>query len=121
MAKKDKTKNILTADTVADNSNAQINDIVEKTKEVTAIIETGVVSNEEFNEIKTIIEEPVITKNKTIQEIFEEAIAKPPFVVFQNGVIVCHSNPLLKIKTEAKYFEINFKKYSYAGIEVKHK
>jgi len=63
-------------------------------------------------------EEPV--KEKTIKETFDEAISKPPFVIYQNGMVICHSNAHLVIKTEAKYFEINSKKYSYAGIEVKH-
>lgn len=63
-------------------------------------------------------DEPV--KEKTIKETFDEAISKPPFVIYQNGIVICHSNAHLVIKTEAKYFEINSKKYSYAGIEVKH-
>lgn len=60
-------------------------------------------------------------KSKSQKEMFEEAISKIPFLIYQNGIMVCHSNPHLVIKTEAKYFEINFKKYSYTGIEVKHK
>ena len=58
---------------------------------------------------------------KSKKQTFEESIAKTPYVIYQNGIMICHSNPHLVIKTTDKYFEINFKKFSYAGIEVKHK
>lgn len=64
--------------------------------------------------------QPVVQTVTTPRDTFEKAISIKPFVIYQNGVMICHSNSNQVIKTDAKSFEINFKKYSYSGIEVKH-
>lgn len=101
--------------------NAAIEPIVEPAIEPTPAAESKPVKSK--NAVKPVIAEPkfVTVKPNSIQETFEEAISITPYSIFQNGVLLCHYTEGLKIKTEAKYFEIQFKMYSYAGIEVKHK
>lgn len=52
--------------------------------------------------------------------MFEDAISKTPFTIYQNGILVCNYSAFLNIKNRSKYFEINNKKYSYSGIEIKY-
>lgn len=94
--------------------------------EPTAELEVEPTDEEEMIEVVfedeelVVVEEPII-ESKSQKHMFEEAIAKTPFVIYQNNIMICHSNPYLVIKTEDKYFEINYKKYSYNGIEIKQK
>jgi hypothetical protein len=123
MAKK-KTKNTENTPENTENTPVVNNETAEETAtEETATEETA---TEETATEETATEEvapeevaPQI-KEKSAQATFEELIAKTPYVIYQNGVMICHSSPYLAIKTEAKYFEINFRKFSYQGIEVKH-
>lgn len=64
--------------------------------------------------------EAIVKKTLSQKEMFEEAISKTPYTIYQNGILVCNYSAFLNIKTEAKYFEINNKKYSYTGIEIKY-
>ena len=54
------------------------------------------------------------------REMFEKAIEIKPFTIFQNGILVCHHSDFVKITVADKYFEINFRKFSYEGIEIKY-
>lgn len=56
----------------------------------------------------------------TQKQIFEKSIEQTPFTIFQNGILICHHSDFVKIKLEENYFEINFRKFSYNGIEIKH-
>ncbi|TXG83602.1 MAG: hypothetical protein E6R13_03765 [Spirochaetes bacterium] len=71
-------------------------------------------------EISEAIDKAIVKKTLSQKEMFEEAISKTPFTIYQNGILVCNYSAFLNIKTEAKYFEINNKKYSYTGIEFKY-
>jgi hypothetical protein len=90
--------------------------VVEEVKATKKVKETKVEEKEAVVEIK----EPKKVKELTIQEKFEESIAKTPFTLYQNGVLVCTHNRFLVIKTNAKYFEINNKKYTYTGLDIKY-
>ena len=94
----------------------EVKPVVEETKveEVKPVVETKV------EEVKPVVVAAPVAKEKTAKEVFEEAISKTPYTVFQNGVLVFTYNAYHDIKLTEKYFEINFKKYSYTGIEVKH-
>ncbi len=59
-------------------------------------------------------------KEVSAKDSFLNSIATVPYTIYQNGILICTSNPYLDIKAEEKYFEINFKKHSYAGIEIKY-
>lgn len=82
-------------------------------------VEEPIVEVVEEPVVETVVE-PVVKKSLTQKEMFEEAISKTPFTIYQNGILVCNYSAFLNIKTEAKYFEINNKKYSYTGIEIKY-
>lgn len=71
-------------------------------------------------EISEAIDKEISKKTLSQKEMFEEAISKTPYTIYQNGILVCNYSAFLNIKTEAKYFEINNKKYSYTGIEIKY-
>jgi hypothetical protein len=131
MAKKTKKT---TDNTVVDNT---ANNTSDNTQETTPVVEetTPVVEETAVTEEVAPVEETPVTEEaapvaeevapvvsaKSARETFEEAISKTPYAIYQNGIMICHSNPHLTIKTENKYFEINYRKFSYAGIEVKHK
>lgn len=89
--------------------------VAEEIKEEESVVEVVEVDEEP----ETIVE-PVVKKSLTQKEMFEDAISKTPFTIYQNGILVCNYSAFLNIKTEAKYFEINNKKYSYTGIEIKY-
>jgi len=59
-------------------------------------------------------------KGLSQKEMFEKAIEIKPFTIFQNGILVCHHSDFVKITVADKYFEINFRKFSYEGIEIKY-
>jgi len=92
--------------------------VAEEIKEEESAVE--VVEVVEVDEEPETIVEPVVKKSLTQKEMFEDAISKTPFTIYQNGILVCNYSAFLNIKTEAKYFEINNKKYSYTGIEIKY-
>lgn len=71
------------------------------------------------------VEEPKVEakpekKGLSQKEMFEKAIETKPFAIYQNGILVCHHSDFVKIAVTEKYFEINFRKFSYSGIEIKY-
>lgn len=76
------------------------------------------------------LEEPTIEQPKaevkvqntqlSQKQMFEKAIETKPFTIYQNGILVCHHSDFVKITIADKYFEINFRKFSYDGIEIKY-
>lgn len=80
---------------------------------------------EKIEEVSVVVEESPVDATPlevevSAKDLFLNAIAVTPYTIYQNGILVCVSNPYLEIKAEEKYFEINFKKHSYAGIEIKY-
>lgn len=68
------------------------------------------------------VEEPKAEAKKGLsqKEMFEKAIETKPFTIYQNGILVCHHSDFVKITVTDKYFEINFRKFSYEGVEIKY-
>lgn len=71
------------------------------------------------------VEEPKVEakpekKGLSQKQMFEKAIETKPFTIYQNGILVCHHSDFVKITVTDKYFEINFRKFSYDGIEIKY-
>lgn len=62
---------------------------------------------------------PVI-KNLTMKQSFLNNIQKENYSIFQNGKLIYTYDKNAIIKTSEKYFEINGKKYTYFGIEIKY-
>ena len=55
-----------------------------------------------------------------MKQSFLNNIQKENYSIFQNGKLIYTYNLNTNIKTSEKYFEINGKKYTYFGIEIKY-
>lgn len=66
------------------------------------------------------IQEKPIIKSSSLKEIFLSNILQAPYSIYQNGILICHYDINNVIKANDKYFEVNGKKYTYLGIEIKY-
>ncbi len=82
----------------------------------TSIVKINTKKNKKSEEV---IDIPVI-KNLTMKQSFLKNIQKQNFSIFQNGKLIYTHDLNTIIKTSEKYFEINGKKYTYFGIEIKY-
>jgi len=79
-----------------------------------------VIEEKLIEEKKEDVEEKIVIKELSQKDLFLETIKTVPFIISQNGVVICRSNPYLVIDAKDKYFEINFKKYSYTGLSIQY-
>lgn len=89
--------------------------------------EIDVQSTEEIKPIKITkkvekVEKVIDTPKQTLslKQSFLKNTEKTNFTIYQNGTLIYTYNENTKINVFDKYFEINGKKYTYLGIEIKY-
>ena len=118
MAKKNKTK----VEEVVENTNTpEVTDNTKESEEVETKVEEVI---EKVEEVETKVEEVENVKevkvSNSFKDIFEKAIETTPYMLFQNGMLICRWKPNVSIECQEDGFVLNHVKYTYSGIEVKH-
>lgn len=89
---------------------------------VTELVEE-VVAEQPAAEPEPVKETKKVKKEEKVvsfKEIFEKSLEQTPYMLIQNGIIICRWKPNVIITCHEDGFTLNHTKYSYQGIEVKH-